>query len=422
GTDATGFFNAEFFVDLFPQREWKSKLTKDQLIEKMQEKLQPFKGMVFNFSQPISDNVEEAVSGVKGSLAIKIFGSDLGVLEHKADSVFEIMQGVRGVQDLGIFKNLGQPEYRIELDPIKMALYNISVEDAQAVIEMAIGGKTASYFYEEERKFDIRVRYDEAFRYSEDQIKNLLVPSKNGGKIPLKEIAVLQIRSGAAFIYREWNQRFIALKFSVRGRDLGSTISEAQKKVAATVRLPQGYSIKWAGEFENQQRAIKQLSIVVPISIAIIFLILLFTFRNAIDSTLIILNVPFALIGGIVALLLTGINFSISAGVGFIALFGVSVQDGVILVNKFNDNLKAGMPVKRAVREGALTRVRPVIMTALMASLGLLPAALSTGIGSETQKPLAVVVIGGLITATLLSLLILPTVYNFIYGRKERLP
>ncbi len=419
GTDPTGFFNAEFFVDLYPQKEWKRKISKDDLITEMQSKLVGFKGIVFNFSQPISDNVEEAVSGVKGSMAIKIFGSDLTVLQAKADSVFKIMKGVKGVEDLGIFKNLGQPEFRIILDQQKMAIYNVSTEAAQSVIEMAVGGKTVSHFYELEKKFDIRVRYDEAFRYSEEQISNLYVPTRSGERIPLKEIATLGTHSGVAFVYREWNQRFIALKFSVRGRDLGSTIKEAQEKVGSAIHLVKGYSIKWAGEFENQERATKRLAYVVPISICIIFLILLFTFGNAIDASIIILNVPFALIGGIFALLITDINFSISAGVGFIALFGVATQDGVILVNKFKENIHKGMLIKEAVREGALSRLRPVIMTALMASLGLLPAAISSGIGSETQKPLAVVVIGGLITATLLSLLILPTIFNFIYGRKE---
>jgi cobalt-zinc-cadmium resistance protein CzcA len=417
GTDPTGFFNNEFFVDLYPKDEWKRSLSKAELIEQMQQKLARFKGISFNFSQPISDNVEEAVSGVKGSMAIKIVGNDLEVLDKKATDVFNTMKAVPGVSDLGVFRNLGQPEFRITLDPQKLALYNVPTQDAQSVIETAVGGKTVTQFYEGERKFDIKVRYDERFRYTPEQIENLLIPSRSGSKIPLKELALTGTHAGPAFVYREGNARFIAIKFSVRGRDLGSTIAEAQEKVAQTVKLPEGYQIRWAGEFENQTRAERQLAIVVPISITIIFLILLFTFGSVIDATVIILNVPFALIGGILALWLTGFNFSISAGVGFIALFGVSVQDGVILVNRFKENLKNKMPMLEAVREGALSRVRPVVMTALMASLGLLPAALSTGIGSETQKPLAIVVIGGLITCTILSLLILPVIYNLIYSR-----
>ncbi len=420
GTDPTGFFNNEFFVDLYPKEEWKRNVTKDELIGQMQQKLSRFKGVSFNFSQPISDNVEEAVSGVKGSMAIKIIGNDLNVLDKEATRTFNIMKNIRGVSDLGIFRNLGQPEFRITLDPQKLALYNVAMEDAQSVIETAIGGKTVTQYYEGERRFDIKVRYDERFRYAPDQIANLLVPTRSGSRIPLKELADIGTRSGPAFVYRENNARFIAIKFSVRGRDLGSTIAEAQRAVGQRVKLPDGYQMRWAGEFENQTRAERQLSIVVPISITIIFLILLFTFGSAIDAALIILNVPFALIGGMLALWLTGINFSISAGVGFIALFGVSVQDGVILVNRFKENLHEKLPMLEAVREGALSRVRPVVMTALMASLGLLPAALSTGIGSETQKPLATVVIGGLITCTILSLLILPVMYNLIHSRRIR--
>lgn len=418
GTDPTGFFNNEFFVDLYPKDEWKRSITKEELVSQMQAKLARFRGISFNFSQPISDNVEEAVSGVKGSMAIKIIGNDLNVLDKEATKTFNIMKTIRGVSDLGVFRNLGQPEFRITLDQQKMALYNVPTDVAQSVIETAIGGKTVTQYYEGERRFDIKVRYDERFRYAPEQIENLLVPTRSGSKIPLSELADIGTRSGPAFVYRENNARFIAIKFSVRGRDLGSTIAEAQQKVAQQVKLPDGYQMRWAGEFENQTRAERQLSIVVPISITIIFLILLFTFGSAIDAALIILNVPFALIGGMLALWLTGINFSISAGVGFIALFGVSVQDGVILVNRFKENLHEKMPMLEAVREGAFSRVRPVVMTALMASLGLLPAALSTGIGSETQKPLATVVIGGLITCTILSLLILPVMYNLIHSRR----
>lgn len=421
GTDPTGFFNNEFFVDLYPKEDWKRHITKEELINEMQHKLARFRGVNFNFSQPISDNVEEAVSGVKGSMAIKIIGQNLNVLDKQATEVLNVMRQIRGVSDLGVFRNLGQPEFRITLDPARLALYNVPTDIAQSVIETAIGGKTVTQFYEGERHFDIKVRYDERFRFAPEQIANLLVPTRSGSKIPLKELADITTRSGPAFVYRENNARFIAIKFSVRGRDLGSTIAEAQQKVNQQVHLPEGFQMRWAGEFENQTRAERQLAIVVPISITIIFLILLFTFGSALDATLIILNVPFALIGGILALWLTGINFSISAGVGFICLFGVSVQDGVILINRFKENLHNRMPIMQAVIEGAQTRVRPVIMTALMASLGLLPAALSTGIGSETQKPLAIVMIGGLMTCTVLSLLILPVTYGLIHqGRAKR--
>ncbi|NML65240.1 efflux RND transporter permease subunit [Hymenobacter sp. RP-2-7] len=421
GTDATGFFNQEFFVDLYPADQWKRKITKDELIAEMQQKLDHYRGVDFNFSQPISDNVEEAVSGVKGSMAVKITGDDLNFLDKKADEVYAQLKKVKGIEDLGIFRNLGQPELHITLDPDKMAQYGVDAADANAVIEMAIGGKAVSQVFEGERKFDLRLRYDVPYRSTPDQIGNLTVPTLAGGKVKLLEIANIQNISGPAFIYRENNSRFIAVKFSVRGRDLGSTIKEAQALVAKNVALPKGYATQWNGEFENQERAQRQLAIVVPISILAIFFILFVSFGNALDSVLVLLNVPFALIGGIAALLLTGVNFSISAGVGFIALFGVATQDGVILVNKFRHNMRDGMPLVQAIKDGAKSRLRPVVMTALMASLGLLPAAISHGIGSETQKPLAIVVIGGLITATILSLLILPTVYEWVYSsRQER--
>jgi len=310
---------------------------------------------------------------------------------------------------------LGQPEFRIELDQRKMAMYAVSTADANAVIEMAIGGKAATELYEGERRFDIRIRYQKQFRDTQDKINNLMVPTLNGSKIALKEIADIKTITGPAFIYRDNNTRYIAVKFSVRGRDLGSTIAEAQQKVKAQVKFDAGYSSTWNGEFENQIRASNTLSHVVPICLLVIFLILFITFGNVKDASLVILNVPFALIGGILALHVTGINFSISAGIGFIALFGVCIQNGVILISVFRKNLEAGLHLDEAIIEGVISRVRPVVMTALMAAIGLMPAALSTGIGSETQKPLAVVVIGGLITSTILTLLLLPVIYAMVY-------
>ncbi|MBL7864312.1 MAG: efflux RND transporter permease subunit [Cyclobacteriaceae bacterium] len=416
GTDPTGFFNVEFFVDLYQKEDWTRGVTKDELIHSMQDELRSrFSGVVFGFSQPISDNVQEAVSGVKGEMAIKIFGDDLAKLEKIADSVRSVMETVRGVQDLGIFKSLGQPELRIELDRIRMARYGATVEEADNVIEMAIGGKRVSTFYEGERRFDIRVRYSPEFRRSEKEIGKLLVPCTNGTKIPLREIASIHVQNGPAFVYREANLRFIPIKFSVRGRDLGSTIAEAQQKVAGSISLEKGYSMSWNGEFENQVRATNQLKIVVPISILLIFMWLFFMFNSAKDATIVLLNVPFALIGGILGLFFTGINFSISAGVGFIALFGVCVQNGVILVSVFHKYSRLGYPLLEAIKRGAMTRVRPIVMTALMAGLGLVPAAISTGIGSETQKPLAVVVISGLISATILTLITLPAIHYAWY-------
>ena len=420
GTDPTGFFNVEFFVDLYQKGDWERGLSKDEIIHDMQDELRNmFPGVVFGFSQPISDNVQEAVSGVKGEMAIKIFGDDLTRIERIADSVRNIMETVPGVQDLGIFKSLGQPELRIELDREKMARYGASVEEANNIIEMAVGGKKVSTFYEGERRFDIRVRYSPEFRRGEKEIGKLLVPTADGTKIPMREIAEIKVQNGPAFVYREGNLRFIPIKFSVRGRDLGSTIAEAQKKVGEQVTLTRGYSMSWNGEFENQVRATNQLKVVVPISILLIFMWLFFMFNSVKDATIVLLNVPFALIGGILGLFFTGINFSISAGVGFIALFGVCVQNGVILVNVFNKYVGMGVPLTQAITQGAMSRVRPVVMTALMAGLGLMPAALSTGIGSETQKPLAVVVICGLISATILTLVTLPAIYYLWYKNSE---
>jgi cobalt-zinc-cadmium resistance protein CzcA len=420
GTDPTSFFNVEFFVDLYHKSEWKRGVSKEEIIADMQGELaKKFPGVVFGFSQPISDNVQEAVSGVKGEMAIKIFGDDLHVLERKADSVRKIMVGIRGVEDLGVFKSLGAPEVRIELDREKMARYGVNVAEANDIIEMAVGGKKASTFYDGERRFDIRVRFSPEFRKSENVIEQLMINSTNTeSKIPLREIATISLQNGPSFIYRENNLRFVPIKFSVRGRDLGGTIAEAQEKVGANIKIEKGYDLTWNGEFENQVRAVNQLKIVIPISVALIFMWLFFMFNSVKNAFAVLMNVPFALIGGIMALFFTGINFSISAGVGFIALFGVSVQNGVILVSRFNKLKAAGSDTRTSIIDGALSRVRPVVMTALMAGIGLLPAALSTGIGSETQRPLAVVMIGGLISDTILTLITLPAIY-LIWNRQR---
>lgn len=415
GTDPKGFLNVQIQVDLKNKKEWRKGLTEDDLIDQMDAQLKKLPGIVYNYSQPIRDNVEEAVAGVNASMAIKIFGPDFDVLDKKADQVLKIMKNVRGVEDLGCFRNLGQPEFRIELDQQKMALYGVSTADANSVIEMAIGGKAATQLYEGERKFDIRVRYQDQFRDTQDKIEDLMVPTLNGSKIAIKEIATIKQLTGPAFIYRDNNMRYIAVKFSVRGRDLGSTIADAQQQINEGVKLDPGYSFVWNGEFENQIRASKTLSRVVPICLLVIFLILFMMFGNVKDAFLVILNVPFALIGGILALHITNINFSISAGIGFIALFGVCIQNGVILISVFKKNLAEGLHLDEAILTGVISRVRPVVMTALMAAIGLMPAAVSTGIGSETQKPLAIVVIGGLVTSTILTLLILPIIYSMFY-------
>ncbi|GAB3936787.1 efflux RND transporter permease subunit [Larkinella terrae] len=420
GTDPSGFYYVQMQVNLKPKDDWQRKISTDELIEEMDGKLKQFQGINYNYSQPIIDNVAEAVAGMNASNAVKIFGEDLNQLNGLANEVIAAIKDVPGIKDVGILRNIGQPEISVLFHDHKMALYGVSTADAQAVIEMAIGGKTASILYEGERRFDIRLRYAENYRKTEDDIMRLMVPTMHGSKIPLSEIATLRKTTGPAFIYRDLNKRFIGVKFSVRERDLGSTIAEAQQKVEQKLKkLPKGYSINWTGEFENQVRATQRLGQVVPLSLAAIFVILFITFGNPKDAGLVLLNVPFALMGGILALHVTGINFGISAGVGFIALFGICVQNGVILVSVFNQNRADRQPLDEAIRQGVRSRIRPVVMTALMAAIGLLPAAVSTGIGSETQKPLAVVVIGGLITATILTLLIFPILYRYFYRKAE---
>ncbi len=419
GTDPSGFYYVQMQVNLKPKDDWKRRISMDDLVREMDDSLTKYQGIGYNYSQPIIDNVAESVAGINASNAVKIYGDDLEKLDDLADSVLAQIVHVAGIKDVGILRNVGQPEISVVLDRARMAAYGVELDAAQAVLEMAIGGKTATQKYEGEKKFDVRVRYQTPYRKDDRDIGNLKVPTISGAKIPLKEISEIKAVTGPAFIYRDNTRRFIGVKFSVRDRDLGSTIAEAQKKVAAGVKLPDGYSIGWTGEFENQVRATGTLSNMVPISLVGIFVLLFILFGNVKDALLVLTNVPFAIIGGILALHLTGINFGISGGVGFIALFGICIQNGVILLTEFHNNIKAKMALPIAIREGVRVRTRPVVMTALMASIGLLPAALSTGIGSESQKPLAVVIIGGLITATILTLLVFPIIF-WIFNRRQR--
>ncbi len=417
GTDATGFYNIEFHVDIYPEKDWSSKLTKAELIDKMQNDLTVYPGVDFNFSQPITDNVEEAASGVKGSIAVKVFGKDLYESEKTAVEISKILETVDGIEDLGVIRNIGQPELRIELNEQKLARYGVVKEDVQSIIEMAIGGKSASLLYEDERKFNIMVRYNEEFRRNEEEIGKILVPAMDGTMIPIKELAEIKTITGPLLIFRDNHSRFCAVKFSVRGRDMGTAVTEAQQKVNASVHLPEGYSLKWTGDFENQQRATKRLAQVVPISIAIIFIILFILFSNARDAGLVLLNVPFAAVGGIAALLITRFNFSISAGIGFIALFGICIQNGVIMISDIKSNLKSKILLPESIKASVRSRIRPVVMTALMAAIGLMPAAMSHGIGSESQRPLAIVIIGGLVGATFFALFVFPLIVESVYNK-----
>jgi cobalt-zinc-cadmium resistance protein CzcA len=418
GTDPNGFNFLQFQVDLKEKSELKGKSV-DDIVDEIDAKLTQFQGITYNYSQPIIDNVAEAAAGIKASNAVKIYGDDLDKLDEIANEVMNKIKDVPGIKDVGILRNLGQPEISVVLDKEKMAAYGVTISDAQAVLEMAFGGKTATQKYEGERKFDVRIRYQKEYRKDETDIANLKVPTISKIKIPLKEICSIEKITGPAFIYRDNTKRFIGVKFSVRDRDLGSTIGEAQAKVKKLVKLPTAYSISWTGEFENQVRATKTLTQIVPVSLIAIFVLLFIMFGNVKDSLLVLANVPFSIIGGIIALHLTGMNFGISAGVGFIALFGICIQNGVILISEFHKNIKDNFSLNNAITEAVKVRTRPVVMTALMASIGLLPAAMSTGIGSESQKPLAVVIIGGLVTATILTLLVFPIIF-WIFNRPMR--
>jgi len=423
GTDVTGFYNNEFHITLYPEKNWKEPITKDALIDAMNKKLAVIPGADLNFSQPIMDNIEEAVSGVKGSIVVKIFGDDLNYMETKSTDVYNQLKTVRGIEDLGVIKNIGQPELDIDLDQQKMALYGVATADANAVIEMAIGGKAASTLYEGIRRFDIRIRMPEQYRNSADDIGNLMVPTQSGSKVPVKEIASITLKTGPCLIFRDANERYSAIKFSVRDRDMGSAVAEAQSKVKSHVHLDKGYSMVWQGDFENAQRATKRLQEVVPISLLLIFLLLFSMFGNLKDAGLVFLNVPFAIVGGIASLFLTGTNFSISAGIGFIALFGICILFGVLLITEFKHNLEIKLAnghhqtLYNAIRAGVRVKIRPVIMTALMAAVGLLPAAISHGIGSESSRPLARVVIGGILFAMIFSLLIFPHIFAWAYRK-----
>ncbi|MGV3611716.1 MAG: efflux RND transporter permease subunit [Fluviicola sp.] len=420
GTDPNGFYFVQFQVDLLPKSEWKRKITMDGIIAEMDKDLGNYQGITFNYSQPIIDNVAEAAAGIKASNAIKIYGDDLEKLDEYANQVIAQIKDVPGIKDVGILRNVGQPEMSVVLDEEKMAIYGVTKAEAQAVIEMAIGGKTATQKYEGEKKFDIRIRYEKDFRKNEEDILMLMIPTITGNRIPLKEVAIVKQVTGPAFIYRDNTKRFIGVKFSVRERDLGSTIAEAQGNVNKNIKLPAGYKLGWTGEFENQVRASERLSQVVPISLILIFILLFIMFNNAKDAAYVLINVPFALIGGILALHVTGMNFGISAGVGFIALFGICVQNGVILISEFHKQAKTMNDLGQAIINAVKVRTRPVIMTAMMAAIGLLPAALSSGIGSESQKPLAIVIIGGLVTATIFTLLVFPIIYHKALHLRER--
>jgi cobalt-zinc-cadmium resistance protein CzcA len=425
GTDAAGFFNAEFFAPLKPVSEWPGTHDKDVLTAELLKQLDDhFPGVEFNFSQYLQDNVSEAVSGVKGENSIKLYGNDLQALTDTANKIKSVLATVQGITDLAVFTSLGQPTVQIDIDRAKAARYGLAPGDINATIKVAIGGDTAGDLYEpgSDRHFPIIVRLAPEYRKSAEAIENLRIGAQgpNGiTQIPLSEVATIKLVSGAAYIYREQQERYLPIKFSVRERDLGSAIQEAQDKVAAQVQLPPGSHVEWVGEFGNLQDAIKRLSIVVPISLALIAILLWFNFGSMIDTLLAMSVIPMAIFGGVLGLLISGIPFSVSAAIGFIALFGIAVMDGIIILSQFNQLIDEGFDrISAVIRTGEL-QLRPVLMTCVVAGVGLLPAALSSGIGSQVQKPLAIVVVTGMMLAPIVILVTLPVLISF-FSRRAR--
>ncbi len=419
GTDPTGFFNIEFNVQLTDEKDWERKVSKADIVQELRQQLNYYPGINFGFSQPIQDNVEEYVAGVKSSLVIKIFGDDLYDLEKYADQVAASIAHVEGIADINVYKNIGLPELRIQLHDSKMAKYGIQMSDAQAVIAMTIGGQAATKFYEGDRQFDVVLRFDKAYRDTPAKIGNILIPTSNGQNIPLQEIATIGYQTGPAFIYREGNSRYIGVGFSIEGRDLGSTITEAKEVVAKEVSLPKENYMEWAGEFESKERATKQLMTVIPISLALILLLLYSNFGNMKDTAIAAITIPFAFIGGFISLWATGTIFGISAGIGLIILFGVNTINGIILIAVMKDYMRKNT-MRQAVSLGVKSRIRSIVMIALMGAMGLLPASMSTGMGSEIQKPLAIMIVGGLLICLVLSFTVLPVVFYYMYQKQVK--
>jgi cobalt-zinc-cadmium resistance protein CzcA len=424
GTDTTGFFNTEYFVDLKPKERWRSVFhqNKDELIGAMNRELEKMPGVIWNFSQPIADNMEEAVSGVKGQLATKIYGDDLEVLEDKGAQVVDVMRQVRGIEDLGLFRVRGQPNLNFTVDRKQAARYQINVADVQDAVETAVGGNALTQVLRGEQRFDLVMRYLPQYRDTREAIADIRLLAPSNERVSLAQLCKIDTRDGASEIYREGNSRYVAIKYSVRGRDLGGAVEEAIKKVDEQVKLPNGYTIGWEGEYQSEKRSERRLLIIVPITVLIIFIILYTMFHSFKWASLILANVAMARIGGLLALLVTHTNFSVSSGVGFLALFGVSVQTGVIMLEYMNQLRARGRTIEDSAIEGAVLRLRPIMMTMLVATLGLLPAALSHAIGSDSQRPFAIVIVGGLIADLVMSIFLLPTLYVWVAGDRDVLP
>jgi heavy metal efflux system protein len=423
GSDASGFYNTEFFVDLLHRSKWRPEFrTKEQLIDAMDKALGQIPGVDWNFSQPISDNVEEAVSGVKGELAVKLFGRDLKILEQKASEMQDVMSKIPGVADLGTFQVRGQPNVNLVVNRATADRFGINVSDVQDAVETAVGGKAVSQILIGEQRYDLTIRYQEPFRKTVEEIENIRLLAPSGERVSLGQLCDVRLEDGASTIYREGNSRYIAIKYSVRGRDLGSTVREAIEQVQDKVKLPEGYHLDWTGEYESQQRANMRLAIIVPVTLLLMAFILYSMFDSWKWVGLIFAVVALSPLGGVLSLLATGTHFSVSSGLGFLALTGVSVEIGVIMVEYINQLRTRGMDPRQAASEGAELRLRPIMMTMLVATLGLLPAAMSHDIGSDSQRPFAIVIVGGLMVELMVSLVLMPTLYVFWARPGDKLP
>ena len=423
GTDPTGFFNVEFFVGLKPYREWKGAYrTKAKLIEAVNEKLKAFPGIIFNYTQPAEDAVDEAETGLKSLLAVKVFGTDLETLETKGREIKRVLQGVRGIKEITLVQELGQPSLTVNIDRAKIARYGLNVSDINGLIEAAVGGAAATQVVQGEKQFDLVVRLERQFRDNPEEIKNILVSTPDGSQIPLKEFADISVQNGASFIYREDNSRYIGVQFSVEGRDLAGAVDDARQQVQAQVPLPEGYRLDWGGEYKDYTASRRQLNLVLPLTLFLIFLLLFSLYRNFKFPLITVLGVLLsAPVGGIVALWLTHTPFSVSSGIGFLALFGVSVQTAVVYISYVNELRGGGMEFRKAIRDGAILRLRPIMMTALVAALGLLPAAMATGVGTDSQRPFALVIVSGLFSRLLISVLLMPALYLLVARPTDRL-
>ncbi len=423
GTDATGFFNVEFYVGLKPYSQWTgSWRSKSALIGAINQKLHAFPGVVFNYTQPAEDAVDEAETGLKSALAVKIFGSDLTVLQKKGKVIKQILENVRGIRDVTLVRELGQPSLTIKIDRAAIARYGLNVADINGLITTAIGGDVATQIVQAEKQFDLVVRLERQYRDNPEEIGNILVATPGGQQIPLKQFAQIEVTNGASFIYRQDNSRYIGVQFSVEGRDLAGAVEDAIAQVRKKVDLPQGYRLDWGGEYSEYTASRAQLNAIVPLTVALIFLLLFTLYNNFkfpfITVAGVLLSAP---VGGIVALWLTGTPFSVSSGIGFLALFGVSVQTAVVYISYVNELRRNGIDLDAAIRQAAILRLRPIMMTALVAALGLLPAALATGVGTDTQRPFALVIVSGLFTRLLISIFLMPALYALVARSDDRL-